>query len=554
MGIEAKNITIREILTDGIRYVVPLFQRGFSWDEEQVSDFLEDIYNVYKENKKEYFLGSMVFTRAEAENKVKILDGQQRMATILLFLAALRDVLEGSNFEGFRERAQEINKFLYITDVVTLEKSFKLELNREDKEFFEKLIMRASPPLPTYTSHRLLKKTYEFFKRKIKEYVDNEGEKFVKGILDVILNKLTVIKISVDSDADAHLIFETLNDRGLELSVADLVKNYLFSLAGKQLEVVSEKWKEIVDEVGDHNVSKFLRHFWISKYELVRKEDLYSRLKKCVKNDNIIEFVKNLNNEALIYSNLCSPSHEFWEDAEVENLLEELNIIRSEQAYVLLLAACQTFYRKEREKEKEKFRRILEKLVNFTFRWSMCNLNPNEMERLYSDLAIKLRKNEIDVDEILKELRSRTPKDEEFVESLKYKEIKNSKLAKYILIKVNNYQLKASGRKELKVRVEDVNLEHIIPRNPDRRWLEYFDKSGVKEWKSLINRIGNMTILLKEYNRKIANKFFSEKKKMYEKSSLPLNEELKSYEEFGPKEVEERSSKIADIARLIWRV
>lgn len=553
MRIYAFSHTIGELLKDGKIYVIPVFQRSFAWDDQQVLDFWEDIIAVYEGKTDGHFLGSMVFTEHEGGgNKIKILDGQQRLATILLFLAALRDTLElKPTLENAMKRIEAINRILYVTDEVTLLESPKLILNKEDRIFFEKIIVKGTIPKVKYSSHKLIKKAYETLMRKIKERVEKEGEHFVQGILDVIMNKLLVIRIQVDSDINAHIIFETLNDRGLDLSVADLVKNYLFSIAGEYLDIAIERWKEIVDNVGDHNVSKFLRHFWISNFELIRKEDLYKKLKSSVNPSNVRSFLEDLSRESLIYLNLRVPSHEFWGNASIENLLEELSILKVEQAYVLLLAAYQRYY----PGQKEKFHTLLRNIINFTFRFfTICGLNPSEMERLYSELAIKIRNNEIDIENIIDKLKSRAPGDEFFEKHFKEKEIKNSKLAKYILIKINNYLLKKMGKRELAVDIRRVNLEHIIPKNPDKEWLEFFREKGIENWREMIHRLGNMTILLKEYNRKIANKFFTKKRKMYEKSALPLNEKLKTYDEFGPTQIEERADEMFKIAKVIWKL
>jgi len=201
------------------------------------------------------------------------------------------------------------------------------------------------------------------------------------------------------------------------------------------------------------------------------------------------------------------------------------------------------------------FKLLLRDIISFTFRWStICGYNPNIMERLYSELAIKLRKNEIDIKEIRKKFRDNIPRDEEFIDKFKEKNIKNNKLAKYILLKINNYLMKKRGQKELTVDIKRVNLEHIIPRKPNREWLEFFKKKGIENWEELIYKIGNLTILLKEYNKRASNAFFTQKKEMYKESKLPLNEKLKDYNEFGPQQIEERAEEMANIAKDIWKV
>jgi uncharacterized protein with ParB-like and HNH nuclease domain len=548
--LKATALKIDDLLKGRTVFSVPLFQRNYAWDVKEINDFWQDLLDTYEGNLREYFLGSAVFTPHEQAGKEKILDGQQRLATVLLFLSALRDVLKGSPKADNQKRATAINELIYSTDPVDLEKRIKIELNREDKPFFENIVIQGLISNVDYESHRLIKQAYEVFKQNIQQKMEVD-EKFAAGILEVILSKFVIIKIEVDNDLRAHLIFETLNDRGLDLSIADLLKNYIFSISGSHLEEIATKWKEMVDNVGDHYVSRFLRHYWCSSKELVRKEDLYKKIRTIVKDtDNARKFAQQLSEESFIYYNLLNPTHEFWDDPECESLLNDLNILRVEQVFIFLLALYKRFY-KER---KEKFKELLKTTVNFSFRYgTICNLNPNEMERLYSELAIEIRKKEIEIEDIKSKLMRLSPDDTAFIQSFSKKDVRISRLAKYILVNLNDHLLKAQGKKELAASILRINLEHIIPLKPDKDWQNYLKAHNIRleEWK---HRLGNMTILAKEYNRKSANKFFANKKKIYLKSTLPINDELKSYEEFGPKQIEERQQKMAEIALDIWKI
>jgi len=551
MNINTTTLNVGDLLRDNRIYVVPLFQRSYAWESEQITDFWMDLIDTANQNE-DYFIGSMVFTPHEERNKVKILDGQQRLATFLLFLAALRDVLKHAAIEGSSDWIDEINRIIFTRDVPTRSKNPKLELNKEDKTFFEKITIEGNIPDIKYKSHKRLKDAYNFFKEKINEGIEKNADRLVEDILDALLNRFILIKIEADTDINAHMIFETLNDRGLELSVADLVKNYIFSVSGRYLEEVVQMWKEMVDQIGDHNVTRFLRHFWLSSFKLVRKEEIYKELKGKVNSSNVRQFMERVSNEATIYANLRNPSHEFWGDTDIEKLLEELNILKVEQVYTLLLSLYNVFYHKR--KEVGAFKKLLQLLINFTFRYNtVCGLNPNELERLYSNLAIKLRKNEIEERDIKEEIKKLSPSKEIFLDSFRTLEIKNGKLAKYILLKINNYLLIKRGEKEVTTNIYRTNLEHIIPKKPDKEWKEFFKKNQI-DFETLVHRLGNMTILLKEYNRKIANKFFDKKKDMYEKSKLPLNESLITFNKFDEEEIEKRQEEMGKIANEIWSI
>lgn len=193
-------------------------------------------------------------------------------------------------------------------------------------------------------------------------------------------------------------------------------------------------------------------------------------------------------------------------------------------------------------------------MIDFTFRYNtICGLDPKELEALYHRLSIKVRKNGIDENKVIEEIRKKSPSKDKLISSFKDIEIKNTKLARYILLKINNYLFLKVGRKEVTTNISEVNLEHIIPKKLNKDWKKFFEENDVNE-EELIYRLGNMTVLYKEYNRKIANKFFDKKKVMYKKSELPLNEKLKKYKKFGSNEVKVRQQEMAEIAEDLWKV
>jgi len=498
-----------------------------------------------------YFMGAMVFTPHRSTKKIQILDGQQRFATFLLFLASLRDVVKETKFPTKDARVAGINEMIYKSDVVKVEKNPKLELNREDKEFFDDVVINGKITQIKYDSHKRIRDAYNFFMEVINIKVTKDGDKFVEHILDILLNKIILIKIEVDSDENAHIIFETLNDRGLDLSVADLVKNYICSIASdRHVDSVIRLWIEMIDHVGDRNATKFIRHYWNSIYKLARKDELYKRLKEKVNSRNVTSFMKRKANEAAVYSYLHNPSQEFWGDRKIVSALDELNALNVEQVYSLLMALYEKLYLKK----PAEFRKSLMAIVNFTFRYStICGLNPNELERDYNDLSVKLRAGKINEREVIKTVKEKSPSRKLFLNMYEDKEITNRKLARYILLKINNHLLKKSGAKELTTDVDAINLEHIIPKSPNREWKKYFRDENIDE-KNLINRIGNLTVLGDEFNKIISNKYYDKKKEMYKKSKLPLNQELLGFSEFGEFEVKNRQRNLGVLAEKLWKI
>ena len=319
--------------------------------------------------------------------KLQFSDRQQRFASIFILLAALRDALRKAGLSDKEIWIEEINKILYKRATPSIEKRSKLELNKDDRLFFEELVLNNASIKEEKNSHSLIKLNYEFLYSKFSNGIDASGRNYVENILDVIYNKLSIIRIDVDNEVNANLLFETLNDRGLDLSAADLIQKLYFSLAANNLEQVSNNWDRMSEQVGDNNISKFLRHYWISSSDFVKKENLYRSIKQKISSNKLKSFSEEIVQESVVYSNLTSPTIEFWEDKEIINLLNELNILRVEQVYILLLSVTQKYLDK-----KDRLKRLLKIIVNFTFRYNtIAGLDPKALENLYGNLAIGCR-------------------------------------------------------------------------------------------------------------------------------------------------------------------
>jgi uncharacterized protein with ParB-like and HNH nuclease domain len=550
MNFSSSAIEMSNIFNDQKSYVVPLFQRSYSWKKEQIEELYTDVI-LYSDSKDdaEYFVGTMVFSPHSDKSKITILDGQQRFASIFIFLSALRDVLKKSKIILKDDWIDEIERTLFRRPTPSIEKRSKLELNKEDKFYFEEIVLNGRTPKPERHSHTLMKGNYEFLVNMVTKGVEAIGESYVKNILDVIYNKLFLIRIDVSDEVNANLLFETLNDRGLDLSAADLIKNYLFLLAGNDFEFVSSNWDRMSDQIGDNNISRFLRHYWISSFDFVKKENLYRSIKQKISQKKIKEFSANITQESTIYSNLINPTAEFWEEQEIVNLLNEINILRVEQVYILLLAVSSKFFNK-----RDRIKRILKTLINFTFRYNtISGLDPKALENLYGTLAINFRLDKIDSNKMIEEIKLKSPSADIFKASFAEFQTRNRKLAKYILFKINHLQMHELNRKELKIDVDNVNLEHVVPKNPNAEWVKFLKEEGTK-LDDILYKLGNQTILFKEYNKEVSNQSFDKKLTVYKKSELPINQDLIIRQKFGKPEIEERQSDFAKLANKIWNV
>ena len=193
-------------------------------------------------------------------------------------------------------------------------------------------------------------------------------------------------------------------------------------------------------------------------------------------------------------------------------------------------------------------------VVNFTFRYNtISGLDPKVLEKLYGNLATDLRLDRKSIGEIINEIKKQNPDSELFKASFMNFQNKNSKLSKYILYNINQRLLQNSGKNELSANKDEVNLEHIIPKNPNTDWQKIL-KHDQTDLHDVLYKIGNQTILLKEYNKRAANLDFSKKVDIYKISNLPINHYLKDLTTFGLKEVQTRQKEFAEIADKIWTI
>ena len=277
MKIESRDRTVKDLLSSGY-YVIPRFQRPYSWDIENISDFWADV----AENQSEYFIGSMVVY--QLLGRLGVVDGQQRLTTIMILLASLRDTLEKN---GFSDQASGLHKLIERENI---ENKLEFVLNTQTSyPFLQDNVLSAksqSIPAKVGIEEESIKAARIHFNRKLNELVDeienNEAIPKAKKqsrkkerllqLRESVLS-LNVILITLDSEEDAYLIFETLNTRGKDLALADLVKNHLakhLKTKNQSLDGLSLKWtkmRETIEGKRELDTDTFLYHWWLSKYE-----------------------------------------------------------------------------------------------------------------------------------------------------------------------------------------------------------------------------------------------------------------------------------------------
>lgn len=545
---------IGHVLADR-RLAVPVYQRSYSWGEEEVGDFWTDLHGAFREGT-EYFIGNIVLSGEGTEGAYTIIDGQQRLATTQILLAAIRN--EFMQRDDTRRANIIQDKYISSPDLETSEDVPKLRLNSDDAPFFRRLVVDGENPEEVRIlqgSHQLIKGSLELMKERVREEADRAGNDWIirlNGWTKFLEGKVRIVVVDVPTEADAFLIFETLNDRGADLTIADLLKNYLFSRSGEDLNTVRDGWMTALGalEMSAENslFTTFIRHLWSSMHGATRERLLYKSIKQRITTRiHSVEFSQNLRESARLYSAILNSDHELWADlgTSTKQNVEALLRLDLEQMRPLLLALMQHF-------PADELRKTLRALVSWGVRGLVVGgIGGGRAERAYCESAVEIRGGRVkNVQEVLNILEPIVPTDEEFRASFSRVRVTKAKLARYYLAALERTR---GGEAEPELvpneDEEQVNLEHVLPRNPTASDWPQFSEEEQRAW---VNRLGNMVLLQKGPNDRIGNKPWQNKKPILEASALLLTRGTSSEDDWTKDVINDRQTSLADLAVQTW--
>jgi len=548
-------------------YRIPRFQRPYSWDHSNLEEFWND---TIVENDSDYFIGNFVVYGDKGV--LGIVDGQQRLTTITLMLCALRNSLKE---EGFSNLAKGIHNLIERSDIKN-ERFYVLQ-TETSYPFFQEYVQKFGAPatLPQIgPEEKLLKEAHDYLRGNIDSTVKNikqqpslsEAKKKAKvqeelcRIRDKALG-LKLIFTSLDTEDDAYLIFETLNTRGKDLTLSDLVKSHLARLlkpTNKGVDLPKDKWSEIAETFeesqADLSISTFIHHFWLSRYDYVTEKKLYKALRKRIKKDNAAQFLDDLLRESKIYRQIYEPAYKKWkkEDLEMRDSLEAMNLFRVRQQLPLVLAVMRHY--EDGTLKSQKVKDVLSAIEKFHFVFTAVasQRSSGGISLMYASAAKNLHEasNVPDkaavLDSLHKKLKAKRPLYAEFEArflELRYssKFTKQRNLLRYLLARI--CQWNCSGAP---LDMDKLTIEHIAPENP-------LGETVLSD--EQIASVGNLIVIDQELNNKLSNKEFSNKKKLLQSSNVYIDPEITQARTWGAKEIEQRSRFLADQAyKVIWRL
>lgn len=530
---------------------VPPNQREYAWTTEEVKQLFQDFGRALNDGH-DYFLGTLV--TIPRNGALEVADGQQRLSTTSLLLAAIRDYLKGRNEQVLID---SINGFLNGPDRDTRAYVPKLRLNTDDNDLFRAIVSADSPPQPpvTLASHRKLVDAYSEAKKYVRSIVALTDEKAHGDVLNkwvtFIEHDAMAILLRVPDDANAYKMFETLNDRGLRTSQADLVKNYLFSRADTRLNEVQHRWSymrgalETLDD--DDNTINFLRLALVLKRGYLSAAVVFDAVQDEAKSEQAaVNFAMHLETLAPIYVSTFNPEHERWSDQPktVRSAIEVFNLLDIKPMRALLLAVAARMDEKETPA-------TMRFLVSLGVRLLVAAIvRSGSVETPLAATAREVFEGRVtNAQEVKEALKGITPSDAQFREAFERARSSTAKLARYYL---RSIERTAKGEAEAEFIPEEdrniITLEHVLPERPEGNWPAFTDEDVSQYAK----RLGNLALLRSGANSNLKSASFEEKKKVFAQSSYELTNSIAALDEWSTTTIVERQKVLADLAVKTW--
>jgi hypothetical protein len=539
----AEERTIGNILTEQICYEIPPYQRPYSWKKENVQQLLEDIWEAYEASDNEYFIGSLITIEKEKNQRYDVVDGQQRLTTLNLIFARLRDHITN---EAAKE---ELGKRILPRNVLTGESETpRLLLRKKDQSFFRRYVLEAQPPIPVKD-----RETLDAPQQRIAENLDavddfcrDKSEQVLMLFANYMLKMVYVVFVNTDSWKSAYRLFNVLNARGLSLSNADLIKNTLFSLLGSQINrsiELEDQWLELEEELGVDRLDVFFGHHRTSIRALKARGSLHEEFDPIIRETNggPFVFLDIAIDSAENYMKIVDA--EFTESSTLRSLLA-LQRVEYDEWIPPLLA----FLNKPvTELPESEFVTLLEKI---TMQNWVRRLGRTARLTVYFQLisAINSGKGADDLRDIFR----KNAQNKEFFELLGG-EVYGKPFDAAVLLRLEEASQDESVSKSYSGRL---TIEHVLPQAlKDDYWKSRFTEDQHYLW---LHRLGNLAMLCGSKNYKAQYYDFERKKRIYndrgEKVPFDLTKEICLEPEWTEEVIKKRQERIMKLAERTWTI
>ncbi|ASJ00038.1 DUF262 domain-containing protein [Thermococcus gorgonarius] len=573
--IEAKEVNVVELLSNKF-YRIPIYQRPFSWKEENFQEFVEDILDAIEDDQPSYFLGSILLRSENDGMTYEIVDGQQRLTSLIVLLSVFRDYLndEGLHWDWIVSKGNEYagipprEKIKVWSDLQELFSEYIYKIGGTSKfidDVKNRRIILVDKDSPAYHPYEAI--------TTFRNFVESLDRETMRRFLKYLFQNVYFVRIITTDRSSAFRLFNVLNTRGLPLSSADVLKSMnLEPLPEEAREEYFRKWRNLEEDIGREGLENLLGWIRAIYTEEKAKRELVEEFEKLFKENKIEKgegFFKLVLEYGEIYRDkILDPQIVGlipWKKVRYITLIDIMNrfLPFSEWVSPLLL-----FYKKFRDEES---------LYNFAFmlerklfiEWCA---DFTATERTTSAISlIRLIKNSNSPQDVLEKMFEHTEEfrrgrerrkidfnDKELVRKIllskvddsQFYTLKGGKMARYLLLRLDMEMQEENFPGY--ANIGTITVEHILPRSPNDKWLEIFSEDEVKD---IVHKLGNLTLLNKRKNSRASNYEFSKKKKKYfevERSPFAITSMLREYKVWDKKAFQKRHKELLDLTFRIY--
>ena len=550
---QAKSANLLTVIKGPKQFVIPIYQRTYSWLLPQCNKLFNDILKVSTDGAAQgHFIGSVVYFQENIHTvsdvpKLLVIDGQQRLTTVSLLIIALSEFIRDNDVE-IDTNFTKLQNYYLLNPEEESDLRYKLLLTKRDKETLINLI-KGIEPVGEY-SLRLVE-NYRFFKGKI-------SKENVKEVYNGVL-RLFIVDVALEKDKDnPQLIFESMNSTGLDLSQADLIRNYI--LMGQdiklQTELYEKYWFPMEQSYGNEYATKFdwfMRDYLSVKTGAIPRIDkVYEGFKAYVQSNKapktITEVVQDIFKYSVYYVNMVLRKEA---NTELKKLFSNILKLKVDVSYPFLLPVYNDYATEIITIED--FKEIIKLVENYVFRRAICGIPTNSLNKTFATLYKSINPSHylesLKVTFQLMENYKRFPNDTEFEKEIGLKDVYNFRSRNYLLHNLENY-----NRKEI-VNTDDYTIEHIMPQNPklNAKWQTMLGDTWQEVQKKYLHTLGNLT--LTGYNPELSDNPFAVKKSIeggFDHSPLRLNSFMQKVSVWDEEKIQERAVELAAKASKIW--
>lgn len=551
---KAHETILQPVLEGTKQYIIPLFQRTYSWKSDNWKTLWDDLLSLYtSESARKHFLGALVSMPVDMTpagvNKFLLIDGQQRITTLFLILAAIRDIAIAKDERNLSDQINELyltNKWAEGTNML------KLFPSQTDREQFSKIVHRKDD----LDSNNNAVKAFQYFKGRL-EGKDSVGKPIdLKRMHTVLVQEIMVVNIVLDKEENPYLIFESLNAKGEPLTQADLVRNYiLMRITNSEEQEVAYRdfWMPMQNFLGGE-LTAFIWRYLIkdtNSAKVIRLDEIYDEVKQILakaKPSQVVDLLVDMHTFAGYYMSLINPEDN-EPNKEIKRRLKRLNRWDVKTTYPFLLNVYRDF--KQKKISVQDFCTVLDILESYVVRRSFCRIPTNALNKIFLGLYKSFDPN-VPSKSLSDDLTQRDwPGDTAFLSAWSYFPIYLSGTAKCRHILESLESAMTQNKEPVDLTNVQISIEHVMPQTLNEEWEQLLGEKAASTYDAYLHTIGNLT--LTGSNSDLGNESLLEKKKIYSQSNFALNKELAESIVWNEFTIKQRAQKLGKVAVEIWK-